>query len=61
MFIQNELFERFRGDGLMASTPTGSTAHKANGGAVMHPSLQAIQLAETQLQLIVVFSNASHR
>ncbi|GEP74250.1 NAD kinase [Weissella thailandensis] len=47
VYIQNELFERFRGDGLTASTPTGSTAYnKAIGGAVMHPSLQAIQLAE---------------
>ncbi|KIU24898.1 NAD kinase [Weissella cibaria] len=47
VYIQGELFERFRGDGLTASTPTGSTAYnKAIGGAVMHPSLDAIQLAE---------------
>lgn len=47
VYIQGELFERFRGDGLTASTPTGSTAYnKAIGGAVMHPSLEAIQLAE---------------
>jgi NAD+ kinase len=47
VYIQGELFERFRGDGLTASTPTGSTAYnKAIGGAVLHPSLEAIQLAE---------------
>lgn len=40
-------FERFRGDGLCVSTPSGSTAYnKALGGAIIHPSLQAIQLTE---------------
>ena len=40
-------FERFRGDGLCISTPSGSTAYnKALGGAIIHPSLKAIQLAE---------------
>jgi len=45
--IKGQLFETFRGDGLCISTPTGSTAYnKALGGAILHPSLQAIQLAE---------------
>jgi len=40
-------FERFRGDGLCISTPSGSTAYnKALGGAILHPTIHAIQLAE---------------
>ncbi|MCM0583483.1 NAD kinase [Weissella diestrammenae] len=47
VYLDGERFERFRGDGLTAATPTGSTAYnKANGGAVMHPSLASIQLSE---------------
>ena len=40
-------FERFRGDGLCVSTPSGSTAYnKALGGAIIHPALSAMQLTE---------------
>lgn len=40
-------FERFRGDGLCVSTPSGSTAYnKALGGAIIHPTLQAFQITE---------------
>ena len=40
-------FERFRGDGLCMSTPSGSTAYnKALGGAIIHPALPAMQLTE---------------
>jgi NAD+ kinase len=47
VYIKDELFERFRGDGLSVSTPTGSTAYnKSIGGAVLHPSINAFQLAE---------------
>ncbi|OAH59414.1 MULTISPECIES: NAD kinase [Bacillaceae] len=45
--IRGEHFERFRGDGLCVSTPSGSTAYnKALGGAILHPSIRALQLAE---------------
>lgn len=45
--IRGEYFETFRGDGLCISTPSGSTAYnKALGGAIIHPSLEAIQVAE---------------
>ncbi|MBM7617581.1 NAD+ kinase [Weissella uvarum] len=47
VLINGELFERFRGDGLSVATPTGSTAYnKAIGGAVVTPSLDAMQLTE---------------
>ncbi len=40
--IRGEHFERFRGDGLCISTPSGSTAYnKALGGAIIHPSLKS--------------------
>ena len=45
--INHVPFERFRGDGLTVSTPTGSTAYnKSLGGAVLHPTIEALQLAE---------------
>ncbi|WP_409291834.1 NAD kinase [Peribacillus sp. SCS-37] len=45
--INEQRFETFRGDGLCISTPTGSTAYnKALGGAILHPKIPAIQLAE---------------
>ncbi|MBM7571546.1 NAD kinase [Aquibacillus albus] len=45
--IKGEHFERFRGDGLCISTPSGSTAYnKALGGGIIHPSLESIQVTE---------------
>ncbi|MCT4781896.1 MULTISPECIES: NAD kinase [Exiguobacterium] len=45
--IRDDYFETFRGDGLCISTPSGSTAYnKALGGAIVHPSIEAIQVAE---------------
>ncbi|MCR8846051.1 NAD kinase [Paenibacillus sp. SC116] len=45
--INDQLFEMFRGDGICVSTPSGSTAYnKSLGGAMVHPSIASIQLAE---------------
>lgn len=47
VYIDDHLFENFRGDGLCVSTPTGSTAYsKSLGGAVIHPDLKALQMTE---------------
>ncbi|MBO9605415.1 MAG: NAD kinase [Paenibacillaceae bacterium] len=45
--INDDIFEVFRGDGIVISTPSGSTAYnKSLGGALLHPSVEAIQIAE---------------
>lgn len=47
IYIDDQPFENFRGDGLCVSTPTGSTAYsKSLGGAVIHPELKALQMTE---------------
>lgn len=47
VYIKNDLFEYFKGDGLAISTPTGSTAYnKSIGGAILHPNVNALQLTE---------------
>ncbi|MDR0297954.1 MAG: NAD kinase [Streptococcaceae bacterium] len=54
--ISGEFFERFRGDGLSVATPSGSTAYnKSVGGAVMHPAVAAMQMAEVASLNNIVF------
>ncbi|MCJ8014351.1 NAD kinase [Paenibacillus sp. KQZ6P-2] len=45
--INDQTFEMFRGDGICISTPSGSTAYnKSLGGAMVHPTIEALQIAE---------------
>lgn len=47
IFIDDTHFETFRGDGLIISTPTGSTGYnKSLGGAVVDPLLRSMQMTE---------------
>lgn len=47
VYIDNELLEVFRGNGLCVSTPSGSTAYnKSIGGAVIYPGSPLMQLTE---------------
>lgn len=47
VLINDQKFERFRGDGVVVSTPTGSTAYsKSLGGALIDPTLEVMQFNE---------------
>lgn len=47
VLIESQKFERFRGDGISFSTPTGSTAYnKTIGGAVINPRIKVMQMTE---------------
>lgn len=47
VFIDDNHFERFRGDGMIVATPTGSTAYnKSVNGAVVDPLLPCMQVTE---------------
>ncbi|MGJ9382376.1 NAD kinase [Salipaludibacillus sp. CF4.18] len=47
VFIDGIYLETFRGDGLVVSTPTGSTAYnKSLSGAIVDPKLKSMQLTE---------------
>ncbi|MDZ5472522.1 NAD kinase [Bacillus sp. 31A1R] len=47
VYIDQLHFETFRGDGMIVSTPTGSTAYnKSVNGAVVDPTLPSIQVSE---------------
>ncbi|MDC3412944.1 hypothetical protein [Terrihalobacillus insolitus] len=45
--INWEKFESFRGDGILISTPSGSTAYSHSlWGSVIHPTIEAMQVIE---------------
>ncbi|MDQ0413010.1 NAD kinase [Mesobacillus stamsii] len=47
VFIDDNHFETFRGDGMIVATPTGSTAYnKSVNGAVVDPLLPCMQVSE---------------
>lgn len=47
VYINNVLFEVFRGNGLCISTPSGSTGYnKSLGGAIIYPGIPLMQLTE---------------
>lgn len=55
--IDEEHFETFRGDGMVVSTPTGSTAYsKSVHGAVIDPLLSSFQVSE-----VASLNNNSYR
>jgi NAD+ kinase len=45
VYVNDQLVSHFRSDGMILSTPTGSTAYSLSaGGPIMHPQLNAIVL-----------------
>ena len=45
IFLDNNHLERFSGDGVIISTPVGSTAYNfSSGGSIIYPSLKTLQL-----------------
>lgn len=57
VYINDFLFEQFNGDGILVSTPTGSTGYnKSIGGAVVDPLIHAMQVTE-----LASVNNNTHR
>lgn len=45
IFIDKNHLEKFSGDGIIVSTPVGSTAYNfSSGGSIVYPSLKTLQL-----------------
>lgn len=65
LYINNEKVNTFRGDGLICSTPVGSTAHSlAAGGPIIAPDTQAVVISpicpHTLSNRPIVVDPASH-
>lgn len=46
-YLNGELFQCFRGDGMVFSTPSGSTGYNHSlMGSIVHPSLECLQVTE---------------
>jgi NAD+ kinase len=57
VYINEEHFESFRGNGLMISTPSGSTAYNHSvGGSIVYPTIEVMQIAE-----LASINNSEHR
>lgn len=49
IYLDGNLYENFRGSGLIISTPLGSTGrNKSNNGAIIAPNLNVVQLLEIE-------------
>lgn len=47
VFLNKHHFETFRGDGMIFSTPSGSTAYNHSvHGCILHPSIETVQISE---------------
>lgn len=45
VYIDNNHLERFSGDGMIISTPAGSTAYNfSSGGSIVYPSIESLQI-----------------
>jgi NAD+ kinase len=57
VYIEGEHLESFRGDGLLISTPSGSTAYNHSvGGSIVHPTIETMQVTE-----LASINNIEHR
>jgi NAD+ kinase len=57
VYINEQHFESFRGDGLMISSPSGSTAYNHSvGGSIVYPAIEVMQIAE-----LASVNNIEHR
>ncbi len=62
LHVNDVPFESFRGDGICISTPSGSTGYnKSLGGAMLHPSIEAIQIAEIARSITAYTGRSDHR
>ncbi|RVU54035.1 NAD(+)/NADH kinase [Anaerosphaera multitolerans] len=45
VYVNKNSVEKFSGDGILVSTPSGSTAYNfSTGGSIVHPSLEVLQM-----------------